>query len=302
MSLRDRFVTTAAKALPFMRPAPDRAEHNAFFPSRLSLLAGVPKKTDFGGADYPNAYTGGRRKILMIATEERYIPTKNGRLFSTGNHPVEMLLPLMHFDAAGFEIDIATLAGYSAKLETWALPSKDKPVMRAYEKFLPQLSSPLTLSEVIEKRLGNDSDYVAVFVPGGHGALAAIPESVQVGQVLNWALEHDKFIVSLCHGPASFISMWLGNAEGQHPLDGYEICVFPDAMDDGDNVTFGYLPGHLPWLVATRLQSLGLRVVSTDKITGQVHRDRKLLTGDSPLASNNLGKLAASAILAEADL
>ena len=35
-------------------------------------------------------------------------------------------------------------------------------------------------------------------------------------------------------------------------------------------------------------------------ITGRVHRDRKLLTGDSPLASNNLGKLAADALLAEA--
>ncbi|MCO4302082.1 protein deglycase HchA, partial [Acinetobacter baumannii] len=28
-------------------------------------------------------------------------------------------------------------------------------------------------------------------------------------------------------------------------------------------------------------------------------RDRKLLTGDSPLASNNLGKLAAETLLAE---
>jgi molecular chaperone Hsp31 and glyoxalase 3 len=28
-------------------------------------------------------------------------------------------------------------------------------------------------------------------------------------------------------------------------------------------------------------------------ITGQCHRDRKSLTGDSPLASNNLGKFAA---------
>ncbi|KAJ6789214.1 hypothetical protein PWT90_10435 [Aphanocladium album] len=32
-------------------------------------------------------------------------------------------------------------------------------------------------------------------------------------------------------------------------------------------------------------------------MTGQVHRDRLLLTGDSPLASNNLGKLAAQTLL-----
>ncbi len=34
-------------------------------------------------------------------------------------------------------------------------------------------------------------------------------------------------------------------------------------------------------------------------ITGKVHRDRKLLTGDSPLASNNLGKLAADTLLSD---
>ncbi|UXN36263.1 hypothetical protein N8E87_08735 [Avibacterium paragallinarum] len=32
-------------------------------------------------------------------------------------------------------------------------------------------------------------------------------------------------------------------------------------------------------------------------ITGQVHKDRKLLIGDSPLASNNLGILAADELL-----
>ncbi|WP_078312249.1 MULTISPECIES: glyoxalase III HchA [unclassified Mycobacterium] len=285
-----------------MRPTPDRAERNAFFPSRLSRTVGIPKKTDFSGADYPNAYTGGRAKILLIASEERYIPTANGALFSSGNHPVEMLLPLMHFAAAGFGIDVATIAGYSVKLETWALPKKDKAVMAALEKFWPQLAAPLTLSEVIENRLGDASDYAAVFIPGGHGVLAAIPESEQVGQVLNWALEHDKFIVSLCHGPASLITMGLGKPAGQHPLKGYEICSFPDAMDEGDNVKFGYLPGQLPWLVSKRLRTLGLRVVNPEKLTGQVHRDRRLLTGDSPLASNELGKLAANVLLSEADL
>ncbi|MGX2949593.1 hypothetical protein ACWIUA_01610 [Ursidibacter sp. B-7004-1] len=36
---------------------------------------------------------------------------------------------------------------------------------------------------------------------------------------------------------------------------------------------------------------------SDEGITGQVHQDRKLLTGDSPLASNNLGILAANELL-----
>ena len=53
----------------------------------------------------------------MIAAEERYVLLENGKMFSTGNHPVEMLLPLHHLMEAGFDVDVATLSGYPVKLE-----------------------------------------------------------------------------------------------------------------------------------------------------------------------------------------
>jgi hypothetical protein len=37
--------------------------------------------------------------------------------------------------------------------------------------------------------------------------------------------------------------------------------------------------------------------VLNEGITGQVNKDRNVLTGDSPLASNNLGILAADELL-----
>ena len=40
------------------------------------------------GADYLQPYRGTRR-ILVICTDERYLETEDGTLFSTGNHPVE---------------------------------------------------------------------------------------------------------------------------------------------------------------------------------------------------------------------
>jgi hypothetical protein len=38
-------------------------------------------------------------------------------------------------------------------------------------------------------------------------------------------------------------------------------------------------------------------IVLNDDMTGKTHQDRKLLTRDSPLASNDLGLLAANALL-----
>lgn len=73
---------------------------------------------------------------------------------------------------------------------------------------------------------------------------------------------------------------------------------WPDELDK-KNPDIGYMPGQMPWLVTEKLRTAGVEVLNHD-ITGKRHQDRKLITGDSPLASNNLGKLAAEALLREA--
>lgn len=50
---------------------------------------------------------------------------ENGKKFSTGNHPIEMLAPMLHLEQAGFEIGIYTPTGDSVKIEMWAMPEED---------------------------------------------------------------------------------------------------------------------------------------------------------------------------------
>ncbi|MDD9314604.1 glyoxalase III HchA [Acinetobacter lactucae] len=278
-------------------PTPDLAEDNAFFPSPYSLSQYTAPKTDYDSTTYSTPYTG-NKKVLMIATDERYIQMQNGKFFSTGNHPVEMLLPMFHLDNAGFEIDVATLSGNPAKLEMWAMPKQEQVVLDTFQKYADKLKNPLKLTDILENVVGENSPYTAVFIPGGHGVLAKIPHSLEVKKVLKWAVEQDKFIITLCHGPASLLAAAVDEKPENYIFKGYQICVFPDSLDKGANIDIGYMPGALPWLVGENLEKLGVEILNKG-ITGQCHRDRKLLTGDSPLASNNLGKLAAETLLAE---
>ncbi|MGV0812129.1 glyoxalase III HchA [Mycolicibacterium boenickei] len=273
-------------------PTPDQAEDNAFFPSPYSLSQYTSLKTDFAGVEHKGAYPEGRWKVLTIAAEERYVLCQNGKMFSTGNHPVEMLLPLHHLMQTGFDVDVATISGYPAKLELWAMPHEDQAVLETYEALKPKLKQPLKLSDLVDDLRA--SDYLAVFIPGGHGAVVGLPASETVGQTLNWALDHGRFIITLCHGPAALLAAALGKSKS--PLAGYSVCVFPDSLDEGPNIDIGYLPGKLQWLVADLLAKQGLTIVN-DKMAGTVHQDRRLLTGDSPLASDALGKLAVNAML-----
>lgn len=272
-------------------PTPDAAEYNAFFPSPFSLAQFTNPKSDLDGADYLNPYTG-KQKILVIAADERYLLTDNGTLFSTGNHPVETLLPMYHLHEAGFDFDIATVSGNSVKFELWAMPTADEKVMGLHRKYLPYFLKPHKLSDIVAAQ-GGGSDYAGVFIPGGHGALIGLPEDKDVAAMIRWTMANDRYLISICHGPAAFISVTTNGKD--NPLSGYSICAFPDALDR-QTPDIGYMPGHLTWAFGDILKKNGIAIINND-ITGATHKDRKVLTGDSPLAGNALGKLAAATLL-----
>ena len=75
------------------------------------------------------------------------------------------------------------------------------------------------------------------------------------------------------------------------------MAVFPDAVDE-QTPMIGYLPGNMPSGLSEKLKSLGANIVNTES-DKTVVVDRKLITGASPLASNELGKLAANTLLKE---
>lgn len=279
---------------PSKSPTPDPAEENAFFPSPFSLSQFTAPKSDLSGADYPAPYRGGKWKVLMIGADERYLAMDNGTFFSTGNHPVETLLPMIHMARAGFEIDVATLSGNPVKFELWAMPKQDEAVMAFYRDHLPKFRKPLKLADVVGA-LGPDSPYIAVFAPGGHGALIGLPESADVKAALDWAMANDRHVVSLCHGPAALLAAGIGRDAKTFPFAGYAICAFPDSADR-QTPAIGYMPGHLTWYFGDKLKALGVTLLNDD-VTGKTHQDRKVITGDSPFAANALGALAAAALL-----
>lgn len=65
------------------------------------------------------------------------------------------------------------------------------------------------------------------------------------------------------------------------------MTVFPDGLDEGANQEIGYMPGLLKWHLKEILEENGVKVLN-EGITGQVHKDRKLLTGDSLFTVNEL--------------
>ena len=78
-------------------------------------------------------------------------------------------------------------------------------------------------------------------------------------------------------------------------FDSYKIALFPDLVDK-QTPMLGYLPGHMPYELGEKLKKLGLTIINK-KADDTSHIERKLITGASPMASNNLGRLAAESLL-----
>ena len=274
--------------------APTLESDGSYSPSKLALKLGTVDKTDFEHISY-DKYEGKKSKILVIFTDQKNMKMQNGKLFSTGNHPVEALVPMLHLKNAGFEFEIATTSGKPAVFEMWAFPEKDEHVKAIYEEYKSNFEKPLKLQDFIDNSMTEMASYAAVFVPGGHGSMLGIPENANVGKVLTWAHQNDLFTISLCHGPGSFLTTTLNKQKFLY--EGYNMAVFPDSVDKM-TPKIGYLPGQMPWGLSEKMKDLGVNVVNS-KSDKTVCLDRKLITGASPLASNELGKLAAQTLLDE---
>ena len=149
---------------------------------------------------------------------------RNGKYFSTGNHPVEMLVPMLHMEKAGLSIDVVTPSGKPVKIETWALPRDDEKVMDIYDRYKSKFKDPGSFSEVLQDNNENLSRYRALFIPGGHGAMLGLPESPELGKIIYWMVKNDKFLLSICHGPAAFLSASIGREES--PFKGYSLVAW----------------------------------------------------------------------------
>eukprot|EP00551_Chaetoceros_affinis_P000935 CAMPEP_0203644528 /NCGR_PEP_ID=MMETSP0088-20131115/9957_1 /ASSEMBLY_ACC=CAM_ASM_001087 /TAXON_ID=426623 /ORGANISM="Chaetoceros affinis, Strain CCMP159" /LENGTH=285 /DNA_ID=CAMNT_0050501083 /DNA_START=184 /DNA_END=1041 /DNA_ORIENTATION=- len=260
-------------------------EDGSYDPSPFTLLVGTSKTTGYVQQEYDVKYTG-TKPILVVCTDESLLEMENKKKFSTGNHPVEMYLPLLHFRDAGFAFDIATQNGGAVKLEMWAFPSNDENVKKLHEDMKAMLEKP--------KKLGDISSldgYSAIFIPGGHGAIINLPSSVELGKLLHMAHDQGLPTVTLCHGPAALLSTCTEGLDKAFAYDGYDIMCFTDKTD-GMTPWVGYLPGHMPWKVQEVLEAKGVKVLNKSE-KGDVKQDRELITGDSHNAANNLGKFAA---------
>jgi len=274
--------------------APVLTETGAYSPSKLGLFASnltVPKYK----AVSVQKQALGKKTVAVICTEHDELEMANGKRFLTGNHPVELFLPILHLEKAGFDIELYTPTGKAVCVEMWAMPKKDPAVTEAYQRYLPKLSTPNSLEDLESDFETHTDNVVAAYLPGGHGAVMGLPESHGLRKLLFWIKEQDKYLLTICHGPAGLLCAAPEDSQSEFIYSGYKMAVFPDLVDRVIAL-LGYLPGGMPWFLGKILKSLGVKM-KFSLAHGLCCQDRKLISGDGPAAANKLGIKAVAALL-----
>ena len=63
-----------------------------------------------------------------------------------------------------------------------------------------------SLEDFVANSMTNDTPYIAVYLPGGHGAMLGLPENSNLGELLRWAHRRNLFTLAICHGPAALLA------------------------------------------------------------------------------------------------
>jgi putative intracellular protease/amidase len=221
----------------------------------------------------------------MVVTGASSWTLANGSAHPTGYWAEELIAPHKVFNAAGWDVDIATPAAVKPTVDQNSLNTAytggDEASIDELKQYLEsidaELSSPLALESV------DPADYDLLFLPGGHGPMEDLAVSPVMGKVILGVLDAGKPVAAVCHASAALLSA--DRADGAWAFDGYRVTGFSNAEEEA----IGLAP-VAPWLLETRLAERGGLYESGDMWMPYLVRDRNLHTGQNPASSGPLAE------------
>lgn len=229
------------------------------------LLAGLL----FTAAATPlHASVAGRILIVVSGEGRDQGKTRPGYEFD------ELSQAWLIFKANGFAIDVASPQGGAVEADTY---NAQEPFNAA---LLADADAMRVLADTRKTKDVDATDYTAVYVVGGKGAMFDLPRDPALRTLLADAYEHGAVIGAVCHGPAAFADVRL--RDGTPLVQGRALTGFTNE----EEVLFGKRwAKEFPWLLEDRLRADGARWEEAPLMMAKVVVDGRLVTGQNPYST-----------------
>lgn len=223
------------------------------------------------------------KKIAVIATSASELAGQ-----PTGCWAEEIMAPILALQAAGHEVSVLSVAGGKVPLDEGSLnaPFRTEEV----DTFLAGDSTKGLLDDTTAVDKVSPEGFDAVYVPGGHGVAADMPECVAVQKFVANLYDGGKIVSSVCHGPAAFANLKLAN--GDFLVKGKKVTGFSNAEEEAVGKT-----AAMPFLLEDKLKELGGEYSKAEADwASHAVSDQRLITGQNPGSTKAVAALLIEAL------
>lgn len=222
-------------------------------------------------------------KILMVLTSHDTLGN-TGR--PTGFWLEELAAPYYAFRNISAEIVLASPKGGLPPLD----PKSNEPAFQTdlTRRFEADPSAMNQLANTVRLDSVSQSDFDAVFYPGGHGPLWDLAEDKNSIDIIESFIGAGKPVAVVCHAPG--VLRHVKNADGSPLVQNKKVTGFANSEEEAVGLT-----DVVPFLVEDVLKSLGGVYSKGPDWGSYVITDELLITGQNPASSGP----AAEVLIAE---
>lgn len=218
-------------------------------------------------------------KILFVLTSHSELGNTGKK---TGFWIEEFAAPYYLLSDAGIDITIASPKGGQPPIDPKSeAADASTPATERYNKDIAvkeKLSHTHRLSDV------KQTDYDAVFYPGGHGPLWDLSTDATSISLIEDFYSNGKPIVFVCHAPAALVNVKAKN--GDPLVKGKNVTGFTNSEEDAV-----HLSTVVPFMLESELKKLGAHYSKGADWGSYVQQDGQLITGQNPGSSEAAAKL-----------
>ena len=227
----------------------------------------------------------GMKKVLFVVTSHDKLGNTGEK---TGFWTEEFAAPYYELLDKGVQIDIATPLGgqppIDPKSEDPSAATEDTKRFDADTELLAKLKNTHKLADVKE------SDYDAVFYPGGHGPLWDLAEDKNSIALIESFYSNKKPVAFVCHSPGALKNV---KVNGEYLVKGKKVTGFSNTEEEAVG-----LKNVVPFLLEDALQTNGAIYSKLGDWQPYAIEDGLLITGQNPASS----KLVAEKLLKQLNL
>ena len=220
------------------------------------------------------------KPLLMLVTSA----SQMGQGQQTGLWLEEFAIPYQIFRDNKVPVRVASPNGGKVPIDPRSVPDDEQKAQ--WKDAIAELENTRPLEEIWE------DGFVGVFVPGGHGAMFAMPDNPLVAGVLERTWAQGGVISAVCHGPAALVGV--RDENGVPLVKDRRVSCFTNEEEREVG-----LDEVMPFLLESRLQELGAEIHNKGKFEPQVVTDGRLVTGQNPPSSEVTAKAVVDALYSD---